>query len=204
MRLAALLLLLLAPLGAACGGDDGPSTGNENELITNVTLTFVPADGGATVMAQANDPDGDGGAPPEVEPIVLVAFATYTLTVQVRNTLEEPPEEITDEVRDEAENHQVFLTGTAVTGPASAEGGAYPALNHTYADMDANGLPIGLANTVRTYTRTGELIVTLRHMPPINGVPQKVADLATQVRTGGFAAIGGTTDASVTFMVTVP
>jgi hypothetical protein len=203
MRLVPELLVACASVAAAAGClSENTAISNEAELITNVTLTFTPASGGAAVTAVANDPDGEGGGPPDVDPVRLQASETYALTVQFRNTLEDPPEEITEEVRDEAEDHQVFFTGTAVAGPASDQPGA--ALTHAYADLDASGLPVGLASSITTSTGTGTLIVTLRHLPPLDETPTKTAGLAAEVSAGGFGAIPGATDAQVTFLVTVP
>jgi hypothetical protein len=195
-------LCCLAAL-AACGGDDGGTT-NENEVITTVILDLTPAGGGAAVSATFNDPDGDGGAAPTVDPLVLANGTTYTMTVRFQNRLETPPDEITDEVRDEADQHQVFFTGTAINGPATATTAA--PLTQSYADMDDNGLPIGLSNTIvaATGTGTGTVIVTLRHLPPVNDTAVKIAGLAMQIRTDGIAALPGDTDAQVTFMATVP
>jgi len=194
-------LLMVSILLAACG-DDGAGGGNESEVITTVTLELVPVAGGATVTAAFDDPDGDGGAAPMIDPLVLAAGTTYTASVRFQNKLEDPPEEITDEVRDEGDDHQIFLTGTAINGPATDQPAA--PLLHTYLDLDANGLPIGLSNQLVAARGTGTLIVTLRHVPPVNGIAVKTADLAGQVKTGGFGAIGGSSDASVTFMATVP
>ncbi len=51
--------------------------------------------------------------------------------------------------------------------------------------------------------RTGTLTVTLRHLPPVNGMAIKTAGLATTVRYQGLSAIGGSSDAQVTFSVSV-
>jgi hypothetical protein len=196
--------LLVVSLGlAACGGDDDATTdgGNENEVITTVTLTFTPEAGGAPVTASFNDPDGDGGGAPTVDPVVLADGTTYTLAVVFENRLEEPPEDITEEVSDESDEHQIFFTGSAVDGPASDQPGA--PLTHAYADEDANGLPIGLESSVVAAAGAGELTVTLRHLPPVNDTAVKTAELAGAVREGGFGSLGGTTDAQVDFMVTV-
>jgi hypothetical protein len=190
-------LLLMATLVAACGepghGDD------EQEVISAVQLTFMPA-AGLPIVAEFDDPDGDGGGPGTSEPVNLAAGASYTLTIAFINRLGTVPEDITVEVRDEGDEHQVFFTGNAVKGPATANQTA--PLTHSYADMDANGFPIGLTNTIATEAGTGTLTVTLRHMPP-ESPPEKSADTATQVKNGGFTAIGGATDASVDFTVTV-
>jgi len=179
-------------------GDPGDGSMNEQEVISRVELTFMPPSG-SPVTFTFDDPDGDGGAAGTAQPITLNTATTYALSISFLNSLETPPEDITPEVRDEGVEHQVFLTGTAVNGPASNSTGP---LTHTYADTDANGLPLGLENTIATIDGTGQLIVTLRHMPP-ELPPGKGADTASQVAASGFSAIGGSTDAQVTFDVTV-
>jgi hypothetical protein len=192
------IALILAITLAACGDDGGQVS--ENELITTVALTFTPAGGGTPIVAEFDDPDGDGGLPPSVDPVDLTA-GMYTLAVQFQNRLESPPEEITDEVRDEGEQHLILYTGSAVVGPATPNT-AGP-LTHAYADTDANGLPIGLSSTIVAATGTGMLVVTLRHMPP-EQPPEKASDTLEIVKASGIDAIGGSTDATVTFSVTVP
>ncbi len=184
---------------AGCG--DNAAGGNENEVITTVTLTFTPAAGGTAVVAAVNDPDGDGGNPPMVDPINLSA-GTYATAVAFENRLAKPPVDITKEVMDEPDQHQIFFTGTAVNGPASNQSGA--PLAHAYADTDANSLPVGLSNSITAAKGSGMLTVTLRHMPPVNGRPVKTAAAAMTVRDSGFSALGGSTDAQVTFPATVP
>lgn len=185
-------------LAAGCGDEGGSH--NESEVITTVTLTFTPSAAGTPVVAAVNDPDGDGGNPPTIDPVNLAA-GMFGLTVKFENRLEMPPEDITAEVMGESHEHQIFFTGTAVNGPASSQPGA--PLTQTYGDTDTNGLPIGLANTMAAARGAGMLTVTLRHLPPVNGHATKTAALATTVRDTGFAAIGGSTDAQVTFPVTV-
>ncbi len=196
MRTIAFALLTLA----ACGDFNG-KTVNPEEVITTVILSFSPTGGGSKVIAEFDDPDGDGGEPPTVQPVNLVAGTTYTLDVQFQNRLPTIPEDITVEVMDEGDLHLLLFTGSAVVGPATSN--TTGPLTHAYADMDANGLPIGLTNTVMARTGSGELIVTLRHMPP-EEPPQKASDTVALVKAGGLDAIGGSTDASVTFIVTVP
>ena len=183
-------MMRFLPLVLVAGCSDDISTINSGELITTVVMTFSA--NGTDVVATADDPDGDGGAPPAIDPINL-APGTYALSVRFQNRLEDPPEEITEEVGDESDVHQVFFTGTAATGP----------LMLSYADTDANGLPIGLANSVVATAGTGMLTVTLRHMPPINDTPVKTADLADSVKQSGTASLPGESDAVVTFGVAV-
>lgn len=187
--------LFIAPfLAAACGSDvDNPDPDNENEVITTVTLRFAPQGGGAAVEATFKDPDGDGGAAPTVDDISLTAGSTYALTLTFLNELETPAEDITGEISEEDDEHQIFFTGSAVG----------TALAHSYDDMDANGNPVGLTNTVVASAGMGQLTVTLRHLPPVGDAATKVAGLAEQAATGGVSGLPGDSDASVTFEVTV-
>lgn len=183
-----LFLMTATTLLVACGEPgDSPS---EEEVITRVTLTFQPMGTGAPVVANYDDPDGDGGAAPTADPIGLFAGTPYTLSVGFQNGLEDPPEEITDEVRDEGDEHQVFFLGSS-------------GLTITPTDTDANGLPIGLTSSVSVDGAGGELVVVLRHLPPVNGNPVKVAGLAEQAQREGVASLPGATDAEVTFTVSV-
>lgn len=181
---------------AACG-DPGGAT-NENEVITTVILTFEPPSG-ASVTAMFNDPDGDGGAAPTTDPVNLRA-GNYTLHVQFQNRLVNPLEELTEEIREESDVHLVLFTGCAVIGPATSN--ITGPLTHSYSDADDNGLPLGLTGAIVARAGTGQLTVTLRHMPP-EEPPVKAADTVTQVKTRGIDAIGGSTDAQVNFNVTV-
>jgi hypothetical protein len=190
-------VIALSCLALAACGDSGNTT-NENEVITTVILKFTPASG-AAVTATFNDPDGDGGAAPTIDPINL-APGNYTLTVQFQNKLVTPVDEITDEVRDEKNFHLLLFTGTAVVGPASTT--ASGPLTQSYADMDDNGFPIGLSDMIVAAAGTGQLTVTLRHMPP-EEPPVKAANTVMLARTGGVDSIGGSTDAQVNFNVTV-
>ena len=189
---------------AACGDVEHPSEENTAEIITTVTLAFTPSAGGETIAASFADLDGDGGDDPLVEPIALNHDTAYAMAVVFLNARQLPAQDITREIDDESEVHQVFYTGSAVQGPAT---GANPTAiaRHAYGDTDAYGNPVGLRNTLQTLDPgTGTLIVTLRHMPPIHGVLPKDEALAEDVvATDGIAALPGRTDVSVTFDLTV-
>jgi hypothetical protein len=120
--------------------------------------------------------------------------------VQFQNRLESPPEEITEEVDEEHDVHLLLFTGSAVVGPATTN--ATGPLTHAYTDMDGNGLPVGLTNSIVASAGTGQLTVTLRHMPP-EEPPVKSSSTLMQVKSGGVDSIGGSTDAQVNFTVTV-
>lgn len=217
--LLATCLIAALPLGcdSDAGGDEGSHATEghdtddhdheETELITTVTLTFT-SDTAPTVTAAFSDPDGDGGASGTADPITLAADTTYALTVQFTNDLEEPAEDITAEVEEEAEEHQVFIYGASVTGPASTGDGL---VTHEYADVESDytqnaagdDLPVGILSTITTGAAgaDGELQVMLRHLPELNGTPVKTGDLAASFAAGD--ALPGDVDADVRFDLAV-
>lgn len=198
-RIAPLVLLFTG----ACGDvdDHDHDHGDEQEVITTVELTFTPQSGGTPVVATWSDAAGTGN--PVIDDIVLMDAEDYDLTVSFLNELEEPAEDITAEIADEAEEHQLFFTGSGVLSPATGDN-ASAVVEQAYADSDAGGLPVGLDNTVVTLgVGMGEFTVTLRHLPEEDGSPVKLDGLAEDVAAGGFAAIGGDTDVQVTFNLDV-
>jgi hypothetical protein len=163
---------------------------HETEVITRVTLTLRPDGGGAEVSASFSDPDGPGGMSGSSDPIALDAMTSYSLSVTFGNELEDPPEDVTPEILEEADEHQIFFYGSAIDSGL---------LTHAYADTDDAGLPVGLTSTLVTGDAgSGELRVRLQHLPALNEEPQKTAGLAER-----FPDIGGDTDADVAFTVTV-
>ena len=165
---------------SSCNNDD-PIAVNEEELITTVTTTLTA--GSQTVTLISRDLDGDGPN----SPIVTVSGnlsinTTYTGAVTFKNESVTPIEDITVEIKEEGDEHQLFYqVQTAI--------GAF-----TYTDADVNGKPIGLAFSLRTgaSAATGNIVVTLRHEP------LKSAD---GVAAGSIANAGGATDAQVTYPV---
>lgn len=181
LRFPALLLTGLALL-TACDKDD-PEPENQEELITTVRLTFTPAGSGTPIIATWQDLDGDGGNPPQVGPVALAGNTTYALTVALSDASKSPAVDITKEVQEEDEEHQLFFR-TTVSGMTIA-----------YNDQDSNGRPIGLMNTVTTPTAGGgTLTVILRHEPN---------KTATGVAGGDPTNAGGETDIETTFPITV-
>lgn len=175
---------------------------HDHEVITTVMLNFVPStDGAEDLVFSWADVESDGA--PVVDDIVLESGVDYAVSVEFWNEMEDPAEDITPEVADEADEHQIFFTGSAVEGPATGTN-EDAVVTHAYADEDADGLPLGLDNeVVALEAGSGELVLTLRHMPPESGNPVKVEGLADSVAEGGFSAIGGANDVQVTFSLTV-
>ncbi len=170
-------LLAIAMLG--CSDDDTPDVINEEEVITTVILTLTPESGDQVVLT-TQDLDGDG--PDEPVTIITGSFnenTQYQGAVRFLNETETPAEEITTEVIEEADEHQVFYTVSSGLN-----------ITTTYQDADSNGNPLGVSITLETGAASaGNLTVTLRHEPV------KPND--------GLDSAGGETDITTTFDVTI-
>ncbi len=162
---------------------DDPIIPNEEEVITTLNFTLTPNGGGSAVVLAFRDLDGDGGNAPTITGGTLNANTTYTGSLELLNELESPAEDITKEVKEEANEHQFFFqTSLSEVGIA-------------YNDLDANGKPIGLATIITTKgASTGTIKVILRHEP---------AKDASGVSTGDITNAGGETDIEITFNVEV-
>ena len=176
-------------LAAACGGDDDPEVGeNEEEFITTVNLTLTG--GGDTITGTWSDPEGDGNDMPFDLSMPLSLGTEYALSMEILNEAESPAEDITEEVREEAEEHQVFyvVTGNILTVE----------INDTETDYAMNNvgddLPVGLTATVTpTAMGTGTLNIVLKHLPPINGAPQKTGTNTIDVGESDFDIVANVT-----------
>jgi hypothetical protein len=195
------LVVLLAAVGCSDVEDHDHDHDHDHGVPTTVVLNFTPVDGGAAQSFTWSDPENDGD--PIIDSIVLVGAedggVSFDLSVEIWNELEEPVEDVTPEIEEEGDTHQLFFTGSGVQGPAT---GTPPdaLLSHTYEDEDDSGLPLGLVNKATTLVQgTAELTVTLRHLPTEDGNATKVSGLAEDVAEGGFAAIAGDSDLQVTF-----
>ncbi|KYG79002.1 hypothetical protein [Roseivirga echinicomitans] len=169
----------------ACGSDD-PEPVNEEELITTLKVTFTGTgpNEGETVEAIFKDLDGTGGDDPEItNPVELAANGSYDVSVAFLNEAESPAENITLEVEEEGDEHQVFFVANNIN------------FTYQYGDEDVNTKPIGLSGSVLLGAAgTGTLQVLLIHEPDKD---------ASGVSTGSPTNAGGETDISVTFNVTI-
>lgn len=154
-----LFIVMLSIFVVACtdnpSGTDDEGAGEE-ELITQVNLTLTAPDN-SQVTASWEDPDGPGGNDPVISGLQLEAGTNYNGTIELLDTTDDPAEDITEEVREEAEEHQFFY---------SVEGDASGSVMVQITDTDANGLPIGLEFTVDVADAagtTGTLNVVLSH-----------------------------------------
>jgi hypothetical protein len=166
----------------ACEKED-PIVPNEEELITTLIYTLTPVGGGTPIEFRFEDLDGDGGDAPVVTEGTLSSNTIYSGVITLLNETESPADIISEEVANEAEEHQLFFTVTTANATIA------------YADADADGNPVGLTTTLATAgASTGTLLVTLRHEP---------AKSATGVSAGNITNAGGETDIEVMFNLTI-
>jgi hypothetical protein len=187
----ALFLGLFAASLTACKKDQEdtpsptptPTPVNEEELITTLILTFTDAATPANVYEMRfTDVDGDGGNAPVITGDTLPAGTTLQLALRVLDESGATPEEITEEIQVEDEEHQFFFETDAD-------------MQIAYNDADADGNPVGLSNTVTTdAASTGSLRVTLIHEP---------VKTAAGVSAGLIENAGGETDIEVVFPVVI-
>jgi hypothetical protein len=113
----------------------------------------------------------------------ILANTTYVGSVQFLNESVNPADNITEEILAEDEDHQIFYQLSSGLGTI------------TYTDNDSNNKPVGLGFTYQTNAvGTGNLVVTLRHLP---------SKSAPGVASGNIANAGGSTDAEVTLPITI-
>ena len=184
-------VFLPVALFAGCSDVSDPDEPNEEEVITTVVLTLTQGD--ETIEVSWADPEDDGS--PVIDTLTLAADTEYDVSVQFLNELEDPAEDITLEVEDESDEHQVFYTGSAVDDGL---------VTVSYDDTDADGLPVGLLTVFDTAAAgSGELVLTLQHLPPVDDAPVKVGGLADDAATNGVDALPGDADAHVVFPLLV-
>lgn len=185
IKLLSLSLIAAMFLNSCSDDDDAPAPIVEQEVITTVDIQLEDvnnSDNTATFVYQ--DADGDG----QVDMISednLSPNTTYSGTISFLNELENPAEDITEEILEEAEEHQVFYIPNNELD-----------LTTTYDDVDNDGNPIGVNFTLTTGNASeGVMTVILIHEG------DKFAEGASEgVLT---EAVGGETDIEVTFDVNI-
>jgi hypothetical protein len=130
-RLALALTLAATMVLGGCGDDDDDNGGaGETEVISRVIVTLTPVGGGASLSARYECSTPTSCAS---EGTLLVARnTTYAGTIEFLNAFVDPPIDITEEVRLEADEHRVFYS-TNVNG-----------VTIVVTDEDINGAPVGL------------------------------------------------------------
>lgn len=167
----------------SCSDDDVPVAENEEEIITDVTLTFTPVDGGAAIIAAAKDPDGDGPKNLEIiSQIALSANTEYNLSLELENSIE--GESITEEIEAEDDEHMFFFAFTNdifsdPSGDGNIDNREGPV---NYDDSDDNGLPVGLNTSWTTgEAATGTFQIVLKHQPGVKSATSTVNDGSSDV-----------------------
>jgi hypothetical protein len=161
----------------SCSKDEVPEEINEEELITTVEVALSSAEGNVNMVYR--DLDADGPQTPTINVSgPLKSGVRYVGTITFLNESESPAEDVTEEVEDESDEHQVFFVANGFS------------LNLEYLNNDGNGQPLGTEFAITPTTGSGTLTVILRHLPtkPNNGNPDTA---------------GGETDVLVTFSVNV-
>ena len=163
---------------------DAPPCENEEEIITDVVLTWTPMDGGDTIVARAQDPDGEGPLNLEIlDDIILVDSTEYVMTMTLTNSIE--GEDITTEIMEEDDEH-LFLfefTEGVFSDPAGDGNVDTRSDSIRYNDFDENGLPVGLSTTWSTKPSmgSGTFRVVLKHQPDIKSATSGFEDGGTDV-----------------------
>ena len=178
----------------ACEEDEAaPEEENEVEVFTDVKLVFTPIGGGAAVEAAAQDPDGAGVQELQVlGAINLAANTEYLLSLMIENCLEDPCEDINEEIAEEAEEHQFFFafTNDAFTSPVGNGNMDNASDPINYIGFDGNGNPVGLnTNWTTGSASTGTFTVQLQHQP--------------DVKTATSGSTDGDTDFALTFNLNI-
>lgn len=178
----------------ACEEDDAaPEEENEVEVFTDVKLVFTPIGGGAAVEAAAQDPDGAGVQELQVlGAINLAANTEYLLSLMIENCLEDPCEDMNEEIAEEAEEHQFFFafTNDAFTSPVGNGNIDNASDPINYIGFDGNGNPVGLnTNWTTGSASTGTFTVQLQHQP--------------DVKTATSGSTDGDTDFALTFNLNI-
>lgn len=178
------LLISFVAFSVTSCDDDDPEIPVEPELITTLTYTLTPSDGGDAVIMSFQDLDGDGGNAPTIIGGTLAANQSYSGRLVLLNELESPAEDISDEIGTEAaDEHQFFFESTIND------------LTVAYNDTDGDGNPVGLQSTLTTgAATTGTMTIILRHLPNKS---------ASNVSAGDITNAGGETDIEVTFPIDV-
>lgn len=175
------ILLLITFAVTGCKDDVQPI--NEEEVINEVVIQLTAADQSVYTL-RYYDADGDLSGSPVITADTLPLHSVLEGTITLTNSLVQPAEDITEEVREEGDDHQLFYIVNGNQAP-----------DITYRDVDNNQLPIGLAFTMATKDATqATLTVILRHLPN---------KTAIGVKEGDIANAGGETDIQIDFPLIV-
>ena len=137
---------------------------NDAEVITTLICTFTDSLTGAEVgKFRFADPDGDGGLNPITDDTLkLNSGMTYLVSLAFLDETQNPVADITSEIEEEGEEHQIFFQPEALNG-----------LIISYLDADVDGKPVGIRTLWNTMgPQSGFVRIFLKHQPGVkNGNP---------------------------------
>lgn len=137
-----ILILAVSLFLGACKKKD-PEPVNEQEVITKVTLRFTnTANTSEVVNMMWEDSDGVGGNAPVITNGTLKRNTTYNIDIDIKG---EDNEDITQEILEEAEAHQIYFGFSIATLFSS----------FAYLDKDENDKPLGLKTRATTINSSG-------------------------------------------------
>lgn len=144
---------LLSSCGKILGGKK-----DDQENITTLRIIAKETTAGVTSIDtfEFSDPDGPGGNnPTRYDTLHLQAGKKYTVELQVLDYSKNPVVDLSPEIIEEGEEHQIFFLSNIL------------GFNVTYSDQDSKGNPIGLNTEWNTPTvgNNGNLQVILKHQP---------------------------------------
>ncbi len=176
---------------ASCQSED-PVPENDEEVITDITLSFTELNASGTpvgtkISFKASDPQGiELGSSPTIEPVNLIKGKTYRMEITVANSIAN--EDITAEILAEGDAHQFYFLGNA-----------FSANILTIAYDDPSGELIGLRTKVTVSSSPGtnntQMQVVLRHDL------DKSFPGATNPNFTNYAQAGGESDLDITFPI---
>ena len=185
-----LFIFAVTYLISACNNNKNsipkPQEPNENELITTLQLILKEkSDTTKITTAIFQDLDGEGGKQPTTfDTLRLHPSKIYNVTLLLLDESKNPVATISNEVKEEDDEHQLFYT---------VSGGAQ--VTFAYTDYDANKVPLGLKTTftsgTATINKTGKVKVVLKHQG------------ADKPKSGQGNASLGSTDIEIDFPVII-
>jgi hypothetical protein len=186
-----LLLLSFVFLYTSCTSED-PEEENEEELITDVTLKFTEVNSSGVAIGtpfnfKAVDNQGLGLGTPNIETINLGKGKRYLLEITLFNSIEN--EDVTKEIKEEADEHQFYFLGTAFVGS--------PILSYTYAD-EGDEL-VGLRGYIQVVQNPGFNNATFRLV--LRHDLNKSFTGANNPSFENFIQAGGETDLDIDFPI---
>ena len=191
-------LIVVIPVFFACEGHDDDVNSPiepETELITDLRITLINPATQDTVLAVFSDPDGPGGIPPTVTPLILHYTGEndkYFARIEVLDSSNpNDVEQITPEIQEEADMHQFFYI-------PNAEANEVVGVSYDPEEAkDSNGRPVGISSIWQLSGLTNQnekVTIVLRHQPNKGGVG---------VSEGDITNAGGETDIEVTFQLQI-